>query len=254
MPDSSESASVIERLTPMPNSTGNRQGNADDLIRTPEVADMLGVTIHTLHKLADVGRAPEPVARVGSRNVYRRGDIWEHQDIDARKRERTGPCRAHQCRGTGTIGRQGLCPRHRNALDVLTEHDTLQLLLPVMRRSATLADKLRTNSIDDERTGCRIWLGARVSDGYGSIDVGARRKVSAHRAAFEVATGRPIDTALEPDHECNRRACIRIGAGHVVEVTHAENMHRMARRAATFFTAAREVRVAASGDALDVAA
>ena len=39
-----------------------------------------------------------------------------------------------------------------------------------------------------------------------------------------------IDPTLEPDHECGNRACVKVGPGHVVEVTKAVNMARMAER------------------------
>lgn len=83
-------------------------------------------------------------------------------------------------------------------------------------------------------------MGSRTSSGYGNVWDGTRTR-KAHAFAFELAAGRPVDAGLELDHECEDRLCVRIGPGHVVEVSHGENMRRMAQRAAAQRAAAEAV-------------
>lgn len=207
-----------------------RPVNAAAILYTVDVAQMLGVTVHTLHKLADVGRAPAPLRRVGSRNIYLRSDVEAFIDERTAGKLSTGPCRARDCGGAGTVARGGLCPRHRHAHEVLGDL-ALRLPLPVVRRGATLAEKIAAFTIDDPASGCRIWIGARTSDGYSTVQDPEGRTLSAHRAAFELAMGRPVADGFEPDHECEQRACVRVGDGHVAEATHQQNMDRMAASA-----------------------
>ncbi|MCR6706209.1 MAG: hypothetical protein NVV66_16465 [Cellulomonas sp.] len=188
----------------------NREGDPADILYTEDVAAMLGVTVHTLHKLADVGRALKPIAKVGAGNVYRRAGIWSFMTRSNAGKAKTGRCRASQCGGTGTVGRNGLCPRHRNAYEVLGDA-ALALVLPIVRRSATLAEKVAANVVTEPTTACLIWIGARCSDGYGSVKDASGRTVAVHRAAFEIALGRPIADLMEPDHECGQRAACSWG-------------------------------------------
>ena len=55
-------------------------------------------------------------------------------------------------------------------------------------------------------SGCWIWVGARVSKGYGSIRT-PTGVVGAHRLGYELYAG-PIPAGVEPDHLCRERACV----------------------------------------------
>lgn len=85
--------------------------------------------------------------------------------------------------------------------------------------------------------GCWLWLGAQDKDGYGKFQVtlvrssGAKktpqRHVRAHRYSFELITGRTPGQLL---HECDVKACVRIGADHVHEGTQRKNVRDGLRR------------------------
>lgn len=49
---------------------------------------------------------------------------------------------------------------------------------------------------------CWPWMAHRDKDGYGRFSVGARRQVRAHRAAWEIANGRPVPEGLLVRHLC----------------------------------------------------
>ena len=53
--------------------------------------------------------------------------------------------------------------------------------------------------------------------------MGNRKRVRAHRWAFENAYG-PVPVGLEIDHLCRNQACVR--PDHLEAVTHLENMRR----------------------------
>jgi hypothetical protein len=69
---------------------------------------------------------------------------------------------------------------------------------------------------------CRLWQGARVSGGYGSLKYKGRT-VSAHRLAWQFANG-SIPEGLELDHLCRVRHCIN--PDHLEAVTPQENVRR----------------------------
>jgi hypothetical protein len=71
-------------------------------------------------------------------------------------------------------------------------------------------------------TGCWVWNGAKISEGYGSFrHDGKVRKP--HRVAYAALVG-PIPSDLEIDHLCRVRACCN--PLHLEAVTRAENVRR----------------------------
>ncbi|MFE9340844.1 HNH endonuclease signature motif containing protein [Streptomyces sp. NPDC007063] len=80
---------------------------------------------------------------------------------------------------------------------------------------------------------CWIWTGGTNEKGYGRFWHN-RRATAAHRYAVELADGQPVPAALDVDHRCRNRACIR--RSHLRAVTHRENIlassNHVARRAA----------------------
>jgi hypothetical protein len=74
-----------------------------------------------------------------------------------------------------------------------------------------------------ERTeGCWLWRGALQSEGYGINRFGPKRLL-AHRVTL-LLDGQPLDAALEIDHLCRQRRCVR--PLHLEQVDHATNVSR----------------------------
>src|SRR5213593_4508095 len=72
--------------------------------------------------------------------------------------------------------------------------------------------------------GCLIWLGHKMSSGYGYGRVAFRGgNRLAHRVVYELARG-PIPKELEIDHLCRVQSCIN--PDHLEAVTHSVNMRR----------------------------
>jgi len=79
--------------------------------------------------------------------------------------------------------------------------------------------------VEKRDDGCWVWTGRKVR-GYGHIGEGAKRK-RVHRWYWEQLNG-PVPEGLELDHLCGNKLCVN--PDHLEPVTHAENMHRYARR------------------------
>jgi hypothetical protein len=79
---------------------------------------------------------------------------------------------------------------------------------------------------EDTRHGgrrCWIWRGGSFRDGYGQFHLYERRKVQAHRYAYQLLVG-PIPEGLTLDHLCRNRACVN--PSHLEPVSVGENVLR----------------------------
>jgi hypothetical protein len=83
-------------------------------------------------------------------------------------------------------------------------------------------NRLATEVVEDPETGCLLWQGGKISQGYGEIALNGRKQL-AHRIAYEGAKG-PIPEGLQIDHLCRRRNCVN--PDHLEPVTQAENLKR----------------------------
>lgn len=58
----------------------------------------------------------------------------------------------------------------------------------------------------DARSGCWIWNGPRLPDGYGMVWDGTRNR-RAHRYFYEQSNG-PIEAGIELHHTCHNPSCV----------------------------------------------
>ena len=85
----------------------------------------------------------------------------------------------------------------------------------------SIATRLWSNV--EKTFGCWVWLGAKTRDGYGKLIVGQKSLFLAHRASYELTSGR-IPNGKELDHLCRNRLCIN--PSHLEIVTKRENILR----------------------------
>lgn len=61
--------------------------------------------------------------------------------------------------------------------------------------------------VRDGLTPCRLWTGAKTTNGYGQFYWGDGRHIGAHRAAWQLAHG-PISDESHVLHLCDNKACV----------------------------------------------
>lgn len=74
----------------------------------------------------------------------------------------------------------------------------------------------------DKETGCMLWTGSMLQNGYGQV--GWKGKLWVAHRAFWIFSGREDPGALDLDHLCRNRRCIN--PDHLEMVTRSENLRR----------------------------
>ncbi len=76
---------------------------------------------------------------------------------------------------------------------------------------------------------CWIWTAHRSPLGYGRLAVRGGKYAFAHRAAFVLVTGEPLDSSEVLRHTCDTPSCVN--PSHLKKGTQQENMTDMVARA-----------------------
>lgn len=92
---------------------------------------------------------------------------------------------------------------------------------------SSFEDKLQSNTIPEPNTGCWLWIGNRMRNGYGTTNVrvsrGKHAVQLAHRIVWEAHRG-AVPDGLQLDHLCRVRSCVN--PWHLEPVTRKENILR----------------------------
>lgn len=89
----------------------------------------------------------------------------------------------------------------------------------------------RAKMVTVEGSDCLWWTGAVSGAGHGRFWLSARRVVVAHRFAFALAHGvREAAQVQVMGHRCDNPLCQRVGPGHMVASSYAENRREWAIR------------------------
>ena len=88
----------------------------------------------------------------------------------------------------------------------------------------TLIERFYGRVMPEPNSGCWLWDGADMTNGYGVMSLGRRRfKMLAHRFSYVLHKGK-IAEGLELDHKCRVRGCVN--PDHLEAVTHRTNVLR----------------------------
>ncbi len=86
-----------------------------------------------------------------------------------------------------------------------------------------LIERLEGFVSPEPNSGCWLWTGAVMANGYGVFGVAGYDTALAHRVSFLLHKG-PIQAGLVLDHKCRTRCCVN--PDHLEPVTTAENLAR----------------------------
>lgn len=112
------------------------------------------------------------------------------------------------------------CDHPRGMLGKKHSLETLAHMRQVHTRP--VSERLLRDSIPEPNTGCWLWMGVLMPNGYGQLSINGRHAY-AHRASYETFVG-PIPEGLTIDHLCRQRCCIN--PEHLEPVTTRVNLLR----------------------------
>lgn len=137
------------------------------------------------------------------------------------------PCSVDGCAGDAKT--LGYCGSHYS-----NYHKHGMAVVPNTRgpRDEPKLDKFARHLTADDTLGCWLYAGIINKDGYAKFNRGqGRGEVKAHRWLYEQLTGKMLTRAVQLDHTCDVRHCVR--PSHMLEVSQAQhNAHTAARRRA----------------------
>lgn len=72
---------------------------------------------------------------------------------------------------------------------------------------AALLPRFEAKFLPEPNSGCWLWIGALVPDGYGSFGISTDKTIKAHRMAWILYHG-PIPDEAHVLHKCDTRCCV----------------------------------------------
>lgn len=97
--------------------------------------------------------------------------------------------------------------------------------------SPAVVARYRAKVVEVPGSGCAWWTGAVSGRGHGRFWVAGRRVVVAHRFAWALAHGAASAGQVEVlGHRCDNPLCQRVGPGHLVASSYAENRREWSAR------------------------
>lgn len=76
------------------------------------------------------------------------------------------------------------------------------------RRTTPPIERFRKKVMVDADSGCHIWTGTKVGNGYGHFKVSSQTLKLAHRWIYEYTTGQTIPEGLCACHKCDNPSCV----------------------------------------------
>lgn len=89
--------------------------------------------------------------------------------------------------------------------------------------SPALPERFWQKVTPEPNSGCWLWTGATIPEGYGSFGVKGRHQQGAHRVSYE-ALCHQIPRGFHIDHLCRTPSCVN--PAHLEAVTPGENTRR----------------------------
>lgn len=142
-------------------------------------------------------------------------------------------CSVEGCKRTGRLTR-GYCGGHYQRWRATGDTGSAELR-KTKPPTRNLVDRIAANIEIDPESGCWLWTGTKLPNGYAVVPV-TRSQAYAHRASYEAHVG-PIPHGFEIDHichtndadcregdDCPHRSCVN--PEHLEPVTRRENALR----------------------------